>query len=838
MAPPLIDAIFNRLSPDETVPFRVRIFRLISATTAVLTLALVLPMNLLLDLPMGVNVLTILLGLLAVFCAWMSYRGRHYVAPFLVIAIAMLDVAWFWNAGSQGSISFYFFPILLFALALFHGRCRWALAGGLLLNACALYVIENQFPGLVTPFKSPLDRLLDLVTGVVGGFAALTGVAVMILESHDREQQRIAQIAAKLAESEQKYREIFNATNDAMFVHDTAGRLVDLNEAACSLFGFDRATGLRLSFNDCSLGVTPYSATEAQRFVQAALASGPQVFEWRSRRPNGELFWSEVALRACEIAGERRVIAAVRDISERKRAAEQLHANEQRLRLSMEASRNGWFEMNVQTGEGVSSPEYIRMIGFEPAGFKTTLQGWLEGVHPNDREELIGTYRAAIVADSSSTMEYRRRTKEGSWKWIRSVGRVVDYDPDGKPLRMYGTHSDITERKELEERLLHSQRLEAVGTLASGVAHDLNNILTPVLMASGVLQEKLKDPRDRELMSMLHNGGKRGAAIVKQLLAFSRNMTGDLVVVDPRNLIRETAQLMRSTLPKGITVIERCVEDVGRIQAEPTQMHQVLVNLCINARDAMPEGGTLTFELAQVNVPAPPASHIGAPGGGTYLVISVGDTGCGIPPEYMERVFDPFFTTKETGKGTGLGLATVHGIVKAHRGFVRADSSPGRGAVFRVFLPALTTSSTAIIDTPPAPRLEAPKLTPRGCILLVEDDASVRLATQRRLEAAGFRILAASGGAEALQVLREAAADVQLVVTDFSMPLMDGPTLVPLLRQIVPTLRVIGVSGNDQETRSAELKAIGFAEVLSKPYEAGELIEAINRQLPACSATE
>jgi CheY-like chemotaxis protein len=266
-------------------------------------------------------------------------------------------------------------------------------------------------------------------------------------------------------------------------------------------------------------------------------------------------------------------------------------------------------------------------------------------------------------------------------------------------------------------------------------------------------------------------------------------------------------------------------------------MHQVLVNLCINARDAMPEGGTLTFELAQVNVPAPPASHIGAPGGGTYLVISVGDTGCGIPPEYMERVFDPFFTTKETGKGTGLGLATVHGIVKAHRGFVRADSSPGRGAVFRVFLPALTTSSTAIIDTPPAPRLEAPKLTPRGCILLVEDDASVRLATQRRLEAAGFRILAASGGAEALQVLREAAADVQLVVTDFSMPLMDGPTLVPLLRQIVPTLRVIGVSGNDQETRSAELKAIGFAEVLSKPYEAGELIEAINRQLPACSAT-
>ncbi len=532
---------------------------MLTATTAVLCLGLILPMNLLQDMPLGLNLLNVAFGLVGAFCCWQSLRGRHHILPFLFAAVLLLDVAWFLNAGSQGSVTFFFFPVLLFAVVMSGGVARFGLVVALILNVSVLFLVEDRFPVLATPFNTPGDRLLDLITGIIAGFAALAVMAGLILMSHDREQRRIRQIAAQLTESEQKHREIFNSTNDAMFVHRPSGEVVDLNAPACAMFGFDRATGLRLSINEYSFGESPYSVVEARKLVQAAVTQGPQVFEWRSRRLNRELFWSEVALRACEIAGERRIIATVRDISERKK---------------------------------------------------------------------------------------------------------------------------------MEAEILRSQRLEAVGTLAGGVAHDLNNILTPILMASEILQNKLADPEDRELMAMLHKGGQRGAAIVKQLLAFSRSMAEARVILDPRGVIRETAAAVRARFPSNISVLEQNGEDLGRILAEPAQLRQVLMNLCANARDAMPGGGVLTLGLERVQVPTQPLSESGALRGGAYLVISVSDTGRGISPEDIERIFDPFFTTKEIGNGIGLGLATVHGIVKAHRGLVRVESTPGQGARFRVFLPA------------------------------------------------------------------------------------------------------------------------------------------------------
>jgi PAS domain S-box-containing protein len=532
-----------------------------------------------------------------------------------------------------------------------------------------------------------------------------------------------------------------------------------------------------------------------------------------------------VALRACELEGEQRVVASMRDITVRKHEQESLRMNEERLRLSMEASRQGWFELNVQTGETISSPEYIDMLGYEVEEFRSSFQSWLERIHPADRAQVTEIYNRALRGDGLAALEYRQQTKTGGWKWLRSVAKVVQRDASGRPLRVMGTHTDITDRKELEGQLLHSQRLEAVGTLASGVAHDLNNILTPMLMASGLLREKLADPTDRELMARLDDGGRRGAAIVRQLLDFSRNLAQDRVPLNPRPMLQEMAQLMRATFPKEILIAEAIAPGSDLVEVEPNQLHQVLMNLCVNARDAMTVGGTITLGLGRTEVPAVAGAR-----GGPHLVLSVADTGSGIPPENLGRIFDPFFTTKPLGKGTGLGLASVHGIVKAHHGFVRVESQMGRGTTFRVFLPV--KAGTAEAPVPVAPPAAAPATAPKGAgIMVVDDDPAVLLVTGRMLERIGHQVVRAASAAEALEALPK-NPQVVLVVTDFSMPGMDGPTLAPLLRQISPGLKIIGVSGLKQDYRAAELAAVGFSEVLSKPYEWDELVRAVQRHLP------
>lgn len=830
--------LFERLSlgvgSGPEVTLRIRIFRLLTATTAFLCLVLVMPTNLLQNLDIKVHVANVLLGLVSGLVYWQSRRGRHYITAFLLAVVLMLDAVWFWNGGSQGTITFFYFPVLLYVVAMQRGRTQILATIALMANVIGLFVVEAYRPEWVTPFASVADRRLDLGIGIICGFTAVAVIASVILSSHDREQQRISQIATQLTTSEQNYRETFNSTSDALFVHDEKGGVVDVNERAQTIFGATRDQLMKGTFTDFSLGQSPYSLLEATQKISLAMQGQPQVFVWRSRKVDGTAFWSEVALRVGRIGGTQRVIAAVRDITERKQAEEAMRRSEERLRLCLVASAQGWFEINVQTGLGESSPEYVRMIGHDPATYQTTLEGWISGIHPEDREKLIKAYRECVTAGDTRTMEYRRQTKSGVWKWIRSMGSIIEYDADGKPLRMYGTHADITERKELEAQLLHSQRLEAVGTLASGVAHDLNNILTPMLMATGILRESLSDPRDRELMAMLDSGGKRGAAIVKQLLDFSRNLTRDRVALDPAQVLRETAQWMRSSLPPSIEVKVVATEGLPGIEADPTQLHQVMMNLCVNARDAMPTGGVLTLvaEVAEASTSSHPTEH-GLPSR-RHVIFKVVDTGCGIAPEVRDRIFDPFFTTKGPGKGTGLGLASVHGIVKAHDGFVRVESSPGQGSTFAVYLPAM--SGPAPARNPEAgvtPATPAKDASTQFCVLVVDDDDSVRLVTRRRLELEGYRVLVANGGAEALALLRDPAQPVDVVVTDFAMPGMDGPTLAPRLRQLRPTLPIIGMSGNDQRGRAAELTALGFAEVLSKPYAASDLLAALRRHLPS-----
>lgn len=826
MSVPWIQRLADGIRGGDDASLRIRIFRLICLMTGTLCLGVVAPLNAVQNLPLGVHVANIFLGCMALFCYWQSSHGRHFIVHFITVLVLLLDVVWFLNAGSDGSVTHFYYPVMLFIIILFEGRWRWLLAVALWMNVSALFLLEHAFPSWVTPFQSVEDRLVDTITGMFCSFAALASVAWFMLISYNREQRQVREIAGRLAESEENYREIFNSTSDALYVRTVDGRILDVNEQACALFGVPRAQALGRSVDAFRFGEGVYSKSEADAKAQQALQGQPQLLEWRCRKANGELFWAEITLRAWQFRGEQRLIGSVRDITSRKQAQDALRLNEERLRLAMEASRQGWFELNVQTGETVSSLEYVRMLEYEPADFRSSLQLWIERIHPADRAGVLDIYHSGLRGAGLAAIEYRQRTRSGVWKWIRSVAQVVERDAEGRPLRLMGTHTDVTERKELESQLLHSQRLEAVGTLASGVAHDLNNILTPVLMASGILRDKLVDREDRELMTMLDEGGRRGAAIVRQLLAFSRSLAQDRVPVDPRQQLRDMAQLMRSSFPKEIRVAESIADVPGLVEAEPNQLHQVLMNLCLNARDAMPEGGTITLGLdrtdAAATAGAKPTPH---------LMLSVADTGHGIPADIADKIFDPFFTTKPVGKGTGLGLASAHGIVKAHQGFIRVDSQPGRGTVFRVFLPArdglvpAAPAAAAVIAGPGQPAGQA-------TVLLVDDDPGVLQMTSRFLQRFGYGVLAAREGAEALALMEQHRGQVALVITDFSMPGMDGLALAARLRAMQPGLRILGVSGLDQKHRAAEIAALGFVDVLAKPYELDELLRTLRRILP------
>jgi PAS domain S-box-containing protein len=690
---------------------------------------------------------------------------------------------------------------------------------------CGVLVTEHFFPALSVPFHSPQDRLLDHVSGAVCSMLGLGALFWLLVQAYEREHRRISAYARDLAVSEANYRAIFDNTSDALLVYDEKGTLIDVNAPMCALYGLDRATALKQSVNERSLGVSPYSFAEAEAIGRKAFLEGPQLVRWRSRRSTGELFWSEIAVRTTVIAGQQRLISSVRDISERVRAEEAVRTQEERLRLALAASNQGWFDLNLLTGEGTASGEYARILGREPVEFAVTAAGWLDGVHPEDRTALTREFQACVASGVIHTMEYRRRTVSGGWKWIRSTGKIVERDAAGRAVRMTGTHADITDRKQLEAQLLHSQRLEAVGTLAGGVAHDLNNILTPMLMVGGVLRDKLADPADRALVEQLEAGARRGAGIVKQLLTFSRDLAPSRVVVPVAPVIEEMVEVMRRTFPREIELKVNLAAELWPVLADPIQLHQVLLNLCINARDAMALGGVLT--VTAENGAAPVATL----GGRGEVVLTVSDTGHGIAPENLQRIFDPFFTTKGVGKGTGLGLSTVHGIVKSHGGRVTVESEPGRGTTFRIMLPA----SDGVV-TPAAPvtaGATALGQADRPLVLVVDDETTVLDMTTRVLRRDGFEVLVAAGGEEALERLRAAGGRVQLVITDMMMPGMDGVALVPRLVALQPGLRVIGVSGLDFATRQAEMESLGLVELLLKPYEVATLLAAVHRHLPA-----
>ena len=373
--------------------------------------------------------------------------------------------------------------------------------------------------------------------------------------------------------------------------------------------------------------------------------------------------------------------------------------------------------------------------------------------------------------------------------------------------------TDVTEQKELERQLLRMQRLETVGLLASGIAHDLNNVLAPILMASQNLLNEITDEGQADLLRSVEASARRGGTLVHQILSFARGTEGERLPLQIKQLLHEFQKVAKDTFPRSIQIVTQFGKNIGSVVANRTQLYQAIMNLCVNARDAMPDGGILQIEASNVTLDETFVGRFPPAAPGEYVLLRITDNGIGIAENVVDKIFDPFFTTKEAGKGTGLGLSTVLGIVKRHAGFLEVTSKLGKGTRFSVYLPAIE-SSNAIGSS------VTPPVLPSGngkLVLIVDDERVMRDITASTLRKSGYQILTASDGTEGFALFTQHKHDISVVVTDLSMPYMDGSKMIRALFQIDPKVKVIAASGMNEEFKLPEIlkRKIPF---LKKPF--------------------
>ena len=604
-------------------------------------------------------------------------------------------------------------------------------------------------------------------------------------------------------------------------ITDQSGHISYINDKFCEISKYSRE---ELLGRDHRIINSKYHPEEFIRNLWTTIASGRTWRgEIRNRAKDGTLYWVDTTIVPfLDGRGKPYQYVAIRhDITERKRAEEKIREQAALLDVAQDAIMVRAIKGGILFWNKSSESLYGWTAGEALGG------GIDKAFLFRGSLEQLEEARRITLAEGRWSGEFRQQTKMGKPLIVETRWTLVR-DERGEPQSFLVVNTDITERKKLEAQFLRSQRMESIGTLAGGVAHDLNNILSPMLMSVQFLKRKHRDEESQRWLQALRENAERGASLIKQMLAFARGTEGGKMSVQPRHLVKEVIKILRETLPRSIAVRFFIPDNLWTVQADPTQIHQVFMNLAVNARDAMPQGGTLTVKAGNVSLDADHPAVRQAPRAGKFVMITIGDTGVGIVPGDLDKIFDPFFTTKEIGKGTGLGLSTALGIVKGHGGFINVYSEPGRGTRFDVYLPAGEIAETRDDEAPEAAEL------PVGngeCVLLVDDEELIRTAARTALEGFGYRVLTAANGAEALELYREKGSTIAAVVTDMMMPVMDGAELTRALAEIDPRVAVINTSGlpetnAENQTRSPAVKAY-----LEKPYTAETLLAALGRVL-------
>ncbi len=619
--------------------------------------------------------------------------------------------------------------------------------------------------------------------------------------------------------SEERFREMAENIGDIFYSYDPANnRLLYANQA------FERLWGrpLETVYENALLYLE--DVYEDDRFavegaLQQQLEGQKTEVEFRIVRADGTLCW--VRKLDVPIFDEekrvKRIVGIMRDVTERRVIADRMTEQAALLDKAQDAilvrdldHRVLFWNKSAERLYGWTAEEalgrHISDLLYKDAG------------HLHSATESTLTHGEWSGELPKYTKTGRQVTIQCHWSLVR--------DERGQPKSILMIDTDVTERKAIEQQYLRAQRMESIGTLAGGIAHDLNNVLAPILMSIELLRLQEQNPRRLAVLTTIEQSAKRGADMVKQVLSFARGVEGEQLDVDISHLIYELEKITNETFLKNIQVRAEIADAPWIVRGDPTQLHQVLLNLCVNARDAMPNGGSLLLSTSNLMLDSQYAGMNIEARPGPYVRIGVEDTGSGMPPEVVERIFEPFFTTKELGKGTGLGLSTTLAIVKSHGGFVRVYSEPGNGTRFHIYLPAHAMASSEIEQS-------APEL-PRGqdqLVLVVDDEASVRMITQQTLEAFGYRVLLAADGADAISKYALGMKDIDVVLTDMMMPLMDGPATIQVLFRLNPNVRIIAASGLNANGMVTKALHAGVKHFIPKPYTAETLLKTLQQVL-------
>lgn len=633
-------------------------------------------------------------------------------------------------------------------------------------------------------------------------------------------------------EKDAVFQVFFRSNPLPMWVFDDETLLIlDVNESAIRKYGWAKDEFLAMTIED----LRPAEDVDRLRKYREAVRkdSSPgsnQTLNWRHKTRSGALIDVESTWMEIPYCG--RIAVLVMSMDRTAQCQAEQRAREQAAMLDLATDAIIIHDLDHRILYWNRGAE--RIYGWtskEACGSK------VDELFQADKSLFVDAY-VALLGRGEWSGEMVQLGKGGGKVTVDSRWSLVR-DGEEKPKSVLVINTDITEERQLERQFHRAQRLEAIGTLASGIAHDLNNILSPIIMAAGLLQSECENSPDAlRMVNTIEASAVRGAGIVKQVLTFARGAEGERVLLQPKHLLGEITKIMAQTFPKNIEVVTHYPPDLWAVNGDATQLHQVLLNLCVNARDAImaivptrngPEPArVLTVAAENTHIDQHFASMNAGAKFGPHVLIRVSDTGCGMSAEVQDRIFDPFFTTKEPGKGTGLGLATVLGIVKGHSGFLTVQSEVGKGTTFKLYVPAEVTEVVQPKTAAPA----AWSIKGRGeLILVVDDEPPIREALVKTLQSNGYRCYTAEDGSDALALYFTRRGEIDLVLTDLAMAQMDGIHLARSLRRIDPRVKIVVSSGHIQRDAAQELEALGVKIFIEKPYNAEKLLTSLRKAL-------
>lgn len=643
----------------------------------------------------------------------------------------------------------------------------------------------------------------------------------------DVTEQIQAEEALKM--SEKRYGSIVENLNDALYIFDFNGHILDVNEIACRMLGYSREEliGAHLTMID-----SPENAQLIPVHMQELHDKGTTVFDAEHVRKDRSLVPINASAKIVSRDGNGIIQSFVRDITERKRAEDILRKSEKNLVEAQRIAHLGSFEYDFHTNTLFWSDEIFRIFGISPDKFSGNIEDFLNIIHPDDKEQVRSLREESLLQGGKGDFEHRIIRSDGSIRIVHERYETF-FAEDGRPLYRTGTVQDITdqkkaeeEKKNLEEQLFQSQKMESIGRLSGGVAHDFNNILTSIMGYAELLQMQFGDRSTQEgqAVDIIINGAERAADLTQQLLGFARGGKYNPVPLKINEVIKECIKVSEKIFEKNVTVKYQLFENIDTIEADKNQMHQVLTNIIINARDAMPDSGNILISTENVFIDREYVTNHPEFKIGQYIKISISDTGIGMPKVVKDRIFEPFYTTKGQGKGTGLGLATVYGIIKNHNGYIHVYSEPGIGTTFSIYLPI---SGKEIIEE----QKEQKVLKGDATVLIVDDEENIRVIIQKQLESLGYKVIIAADGKEAVAIVEEKKDEIDLVLLDLIMPNMAGREAFHEIKKIKPDIKVVLVSGFSQNGKASEILREGALGFIQKPFKLYELSKIINETL-------